>query len=138
MDIYDSDKPQKNLSSDVAKRDIAAIERCHLRQCHLTPSKTRSRFSETVALGETHLCQICPHVSLAFKRSFGRQKSFYQFFDRWLVGGTGGTGAAGGVGTSADSVRNLHSLTDQFQTFHPRISFANATSVAMTSIGQTI
>ena len=30
--------------------------------------------------------------------------------------------AGGGVGTSADSVRNLHSLTDQFQTFHPRIS----------------
>ena len=123
MDIYDSDKPQKNLSADVAKRDIAAIERCHLRQCHLTLDQVTFQWNgSTWGKASLPTCVTGQYIWLLKEVLADRQKRCFQFFDRWLVASRWHRSCSRRVGTSADSVRNLHSLTDQFQTFHPRIS----------------
>ena len=62
--------------ADVAKRDSAAIERCHLRQCHLTLDQVTSQWNGST-WGEASLSNWRLSEILQVSLASGRQKSFH-------------------------------------------------------------
>ena len=139
MDIYDLEKPQKNLSADVAKRDIAAIERCHLRQCHLTLDQVTFQWNGST-WGKASL-PTCVTGQYSWLLKEVSEKLFPIF---WPMVGSKQVAQelqqeGGHVGWQREKSPFPHRPIPNVSPknfFH--VSFANATSVAMTRIGQTI
>ena len=143
MDIYDSDKPQKNLSADVAKRDIAAIERCHLRQCHLTLDQVTFQWNgSTWGKASLPTCVTGQYIWHLKEVLAGRTEKLFPIF--WPMVGSKQVAQelqqeGGHVGWQREKSPFPHRPIPNVSPknfFH--VSFANATSVAMTRIGQTI
>ena len=139
---HDLDKPQKNLSADVAKRDIAAIERWHLRKCHLTLDQVTFQWNgSTWGKASLSTCVTGQYIWHLKEVSAGRTEKLFPIF--WPMVGSKQVAQelqeGGHVGWQREKSPFPHRpIPNVSPKNFLHISFANATSVAMTSIGQTI